>query len=132
MSLVLTGYRGALWEMATEPSQLILRYLTVTFQLSLDRLPPREHTPVPGNAGPRPVGDSTDGSRYLRSLGGPALPGGELPQARVADSWLHRQQGRLPRDPGAARVGGSPRLCDRSARPVPEPRCGRPCRLRCA
>src|SRR5215469_18021536 len=99
MSLVLTGYRGALWEMATEPSQLILRYLTVTFQLSLDRLPPREHTPVSGHARPRPLGDCADGSRYLRNLGGAAVPGGELPSAGGAGARLHWQQGRLPRHP---------------------------------
>jgi hypothetical protein len=48
--LTFSGGPQAAEQGITELSQLILRYLTVIFQLSLDRLPRREHTPVPGNA----------------------------------------------------------------------------------
>ena len=90
MSLVLAGYRQGIMCSTPEPSQLILRYLTVTFQLSLDRLPRREHTPVPGNARPRPVRHGANGPRYLRSAGGQTLPGGDLPKVRAPGPWLHR------------------------------------------
>ena len=57
-----------------ERFQRILRYLAVTFQQVLGRLPPREYPQVSATARPRPVDDTADRARQVRHSRGAANP----------------------------------------------------------